>query len=146
MSETGTEMRLERRFDAPVERVFEAWTSPEVLRRWWAARPDFDCPEAEVDLRVGGRYRLAMRSAEGETRVVAGEYTAVAPPERLAYTWAWEGGEMGDTLVTVEFHPDGDGTRVVLTHSGFPDEREREMHGHGWAGCLDNLASRVLDA
>jgi len=144
MSQTDTELRLERRYDAPADRVFEAWTNPEVLRRWWAAGPDWECPQAEVDLRVGGRYRLAMRNPEGETHVVVGEYTAISAPDHLAYTWAWEGGDAAETLVSVDFRPDGDGTTVVLTHTGFPDERAREMHAHGWTGCLDNLGARVL--
>jgi uncharacterized protein YndB with AHSA1/START domain len=141
-----SELRLERSYDAPPERVFAAWTSPEVLRRWWAARPDWTSPEAEVDLRVGGRYRLAMSNTEGETHAVAGVYTEVAPPERLAYTWAWEEDASTESHVTVEFRPDGGRTTVVITHAGFSSERLRDEHASGWDGCLDNLGRRVLEA
>ena len=65
-----------------------------------------------------------------------------AAPERV-YTWRWEGVPSA-TLVTVEFHPDGEGTRVELHHAGFPDERDRDMHADGWGACLDNLARRVF--
>jgi len=143
---TAADLRLERSFAAPPERVFEAWTSPEVLRRWWAAQPDWTSPEAEVDLRVGGRYRLAMRNAEGETHAVTGVYIQIDPPSRLAYTWAWEELDHPDSQVTVEFRGEGEGTTVVITHAGLPDEAEREQHGHGWNGCLDNLGRRVLEA
>jgi uncharacterized protein YndB with AHSA1/START domain len=146
MSPTAADLRLERSFDAPPERVFEAFTNAEVLRRWWAAQPDWSSPEAEVDLRVGGRYRLAMRNTEGETHAVAGVYTEIAPPARLAYTWAWEELDHPESHVTVEFHPDGSRTTVVITHAGLPNEQEREQHGHGWNGCLDNLGRRVLEA
>jgi uncharacterized protein YndB with AHSA1/START domain len=84
-------------------------------------------------------------TSSGETRTVAGEYTVVERPRRLVYTWRWEGMPT-ETLVTVEFQPDGDGTRVDLQQSGFPDERDRDMHADGWGGCLDNLERRVFPA
>jgi uncharacterized protein YndB with AHSA1/START domain len=143
-------LRLSRRFAAPPERVFDAWTDPAVLRDWWAANPDWEGAEAEVDLRPGGRYRLSMRdTASGAVHTVTGEYTEIARPARLTYTWTWEGdppemrGSEG-TFVTVDFLPDGDGTLVVLTHSGFADETIRDLHDTGWAACLDNLERRVL--
>ena len=60
-----TSLRVERTYDASPEEVFDAWTNPEVLRRWWAVHPEGTTPIAEVDLRVGGRYRLSMESPEG---------------------------------------------------------------------------------
>jgi uncharacterized protein YndB with AHSA1/START domain len=138
-----TELILTRRFDAAPERVFDAWTDPELLRRWFHAGPDWTTPEADVDLRPGGRYRLAMRNPDGEVRAVAGEYREIERPGRLVYTWAWEapeGSEMaGETLVTVEFSTTGDGTDVVLTQTGFPSAHNRDQHGHGWDACLANL-------
>jgi uncharacterized protein YndB with AHSA1/START domain len=138
-------LRLSRRFDAPRERVFEAWTNPEVLKDWWHAGPDWDTPEAEVDLRPGGSYRLAMRDpASGQTHTLVGEYREVQPPERLVYTWTWESnpeemrGSEG-SLVTVEFVEDGDATNVEITHSGFASEEIRDLHAHGWEACLANL-------
>lgn len=142
-------LRMSRRFDAPRERVFEAWTSPKVLREWWRAGPDWTTPEAEVDLRPGGSYRLAMRDPEsGQTHTVVGEYREVQPPERLVYTWTWESnptemqGSVG-SVVTVEFVDDGGATTVELTHAGFASDEIRDLHAHGWEGCLSNL-ERVL--
>jgi uncharacterized protein YndB with AHSA1/START domain len=144
-------LRMNRRFDAPRERVFEAWTSPEVLKDWWRAGPDWTTPEAEVDLRPGGSYRLAMRDPEsGQTHTVVGEYREVQPPERLVYTWTWESnptemqGSAG-SVVTVEFLDDGGATNVELTHTGFADDEIRDLHAHGWEACLANL-ERVLAA
>ena len=97
---------IERTFAAAQARVFEAWTSPEVLRRWWGAGPDWTSPAIEIDLRPGGRYRLSMQDPSGVVRSVGGEYVEVDPPRRLVYTWAWEShGAENDaaTLVTVEF-------------------------------------------
>jgi len=142
---TPTELRLERTFAAQPERVFAAWTEPEVLRRWWAAAVDGDTPRADVDLRVGGAYRLTMRDPEGTEFTVAGTFTEIDPPHRLAYTWAWQGLDV-DTRVTVEFLAEGDGTRVVITHTGLPSDELRAQHEHGWIAVLDNLERRgVLD-
>ena len=143
-------LRLERRFAAPRDAVFDAWTNPDVLREWWAAQPTWDTPTADVDLREGGRYRLAMRDPDsGETHTLVGEYREIRRPERLVYTWTWESNEDAmsgseDTLVEVDFADDGDGTNVVVTHSGFANEELRDMHAHGWNGCLDNLERRVF--
>ncbi|MDN5861169.1 MAG: SRPBCC domain-containing protein [Pseudonocardia sp.] len=150
----GTEpvLRIEQTFPASRERVFAAWTHPEVLRRWWAAGPGWASPWIEVDLRVGGSYRLAMTApGAADTNVVAGQYLEIAPPRRLVYTWQWESAEApgGDavTLVTVEFRDAGAaGTTVVLTHSGFPDADARDQHDAGWRACLAQLDERVLRA
>jgi uncharacterized protein YndB with AHSA1/START domain len=144
---TSATLSLERSFDAPREAVFAAWTDPEVLRRWWAAGPDWDTPEAEVDLRIGGGYRLAMRDpGSGDVHVVVGEYTEVVPPERLAYTWTWEHDSPGSagSIVTVLFRDDGDRTTVLLTHTGFTEAAAVDRHEHGWGAVLDSLERRVL--
>ena len=84
--------RLQRTFQASPEEVFDAWTNPEVLQRWWAAQPSWTSPGCDVDLRVGGRYVLRMSNDEtGEQYVVGGEYREVVRPRRLVYTWCWQG-------------------------------------------------------
>jgi uncharacterized protein YndB with AHSA1/START domain len=137
---------LTRRFAAPRERVFAAWTHPELLRRWWAAVGGWSTSRAEVDLRPEGRYRLSMRNPDEEAEyTVAGEYVEVIPPERLVYTWTWEGDAeimagSGGTVVEVDFVEAADGaTEVRVIHRGFGAEAVRDLHGEGWTGCLDNL-------
>jgi uncharacterized protein YndB with AHSA1/START domain len=149
LSEIAT-LRLERTFAATPEEVFDAWTNPEVLERWWAARPAWTSPGCDVDLRVGGRYVLRMRDDEsGQVYTVGGEYREVNRPRRLVYTWCWEGTDGLDpghvSLVTVEFRADGAGTTVVLEHSKLASEESRARHSAGWTGSLDNLARRILD-
>jgi uncharacterized protein YndB with AHSA1/START domain len=145
-----TELRVTHRFDAPREEVFDAWIDPDVLRRWWAADPSWDSPLAEVDAREGGRYRLSMRDNQGgTTHTVVGEYKEIKRPERLAYTWEWEGGpeEMRGseaTHVVVEFREAGGGTEVVLTHSGFANGAIRDEHTKGWNAVLTNLERQVF--
>lgn len=143
---TPTELRLERTFAATPERVFDAWTRPEVLRRWWAAAVDGETPRADVDLRVGGAYRLTMRDPGKEMEfTVAGEFTEIDAPHRLVYTWAWEDMAPMDTLVTVDFVAEGENTRVVIKHTGLPGEEARASHEHGWNAVLDSLGRRVFN-
>jgi uncharacterized protein YndB with AHSA1/START domain len=145
---TAADLRLERTFDASAEAVFDAWTNPEVLRRWWAAGPDWETPLAEVDLREGGAYRLSMHDpGSGATHSVGGEYREIRRPDRLVYTWTWEdmpGSPSEGSVVTVEFAESDGRTTVTLVHSGLGTDESRGQHEHGWNACLDNLESRVL--
>jgi uncharacterized protein YndB with AHSA1/START domain len=146
----STSLHLERTFDATPEEVFDAWTNPEVLRCWWAANPAWRTPVAEVDLRVGGSYRLSMEDPEtGAVHTVEGEYREVRRPERLAYSWCWEqdDGSVGHvSTVTVDFLSEGGRTTVVLEHIGLATPESRDRHRHGWEGCLESLRTRVLTA
>ena len=147
---TAAELRLERTFDASAEAVFDAWTNPEVLRRWWAAGPDWETPLAEVDLREGGSYRLSMRDPEsGMTPTVGGEFIEIRRPERLVYTWTWEDmpeSPSAGSVVTVEFAEQDGRTTVTLLHTGLGTDESRAQHEHGWHACLDNLERRALAA
>jgi uncharacterized protein YndB with AHSA1/START domain len=144
----ATALRLERTFKAPAQEVFDAWTSADMLRRWWPAGSDWDTPVAEVDVRVGGRLRLVMRSPDGEEFGGGGEYVAITPPERLVFTWRWDGhaGHEGEQLIEVELSERPDGTTtVVLTNRGLRDEGSTRSHRAGWEASFDNL-DRVLAA
>jgi uncharacterized protein YndB with AHSA1/START domain len=140
-------LRLERTYEATPEEVFDAWTNPEVLRRWWATEPGLATPAAEVDLRVGGGYRLSMEGADGALHTVRGSYREVSRPERLVYTWAWEeedGSTGHESTVTVSFIGAGGSTTLVVEHTDLPSAESRDRHGEGWAGCLDSLARNVF--
>jgi len=138
-------LRLSRSFAAPPEKVFRAWTEPATLKRW-SAPGDMTAPLAEVDLRVGGRYRIHMQAPDGTMHIVMGVYREVEPPRKLVYTWQWENkAGAGETLVTVEFLNRGGRTELVLTHERFPTAAERDSHEQGWTGCLEKLAG-VLPA
>lgn len=139
----GFSLRLERRIRAPRERVFGAWTSAREVKLW-SAPEGMTIPEAEVDLREGGRFRVVMQeSEEGARHVAVGTYREVTPPSRLVYTWSWQpedgGSPAPETLITVEFEEDGDGTRVVMVHEGFTTDAERAEHEQGWASSLNRL-------
>ena len=139
-------LRVERTYDAPAQRVFDAWTNPEVMRRWFHAGDEtWSTPVAEVDLRVGGGYVLTMRHGDGEENTARGEYTVVDPPNRLAFTWTWGAEDSPRTAVEIEFTEVDGATTVVLTHSGLSGESSRDGHTEGWQQALENLA-RELEA
>jgi uncharacterized protein YndB with AHSA1/START domain len=138
---TTEPVELRRIIEAPRDEVFTAWTDPEELRRWWGPG-EFTCPEADVDLRPGGRYRLVMQPSAGEPFVLGGTYHEVEPPARLVYTWRWETGPAADgseSLVTVEFHDHGERTELVLRHSDFPEAHGEAPYRMGWEGGLVKL-------
>lgn len=146
---SDTSLRVERGFDATPEEVFDAWTTPAVLRRWWAVHPQGSTPIAEVDLRVGGRYRLSMETPDGERHTVQGQYSEIDRPRRLVYSWQWEldaGGLGPASTVTVEFRADGNRTTVVLEHERLPDSGSRDRHAQGWAACMEVLRERGFPA
>ena len=143
--ETAT-LRLSRVFPAPRETVFRAFTDPAMLRQWWGPH-GMSCPVAEVDLTVGGAYRLEMKPEEGESVHLAGSYLEIAPPARLRFTWIWQQGDMAglETVVTLDFAEHADGTELTLTHEGLPSEDSRGKHEGGWSSCFDCLAAAVAD-
>jgi uncharacterized protein YndB with AHSA1/START domain len=144
--QSPTVLRIERTFRAPAQAVFEAWTSLKVLTRWWHPGADWSTPTAEVDLRVGGRVRVVMRDPDGEDHGGGGEYTEVAPPDRLAFTWIWDDDPPGQrALIELEFTEHHGETTVVLTHSGLRSIESRDGHQDGWQKALDNLG-RTLAA
>ncbi|HXY32554.1 MAG TPA: SRPBCC domain-containing protein [Gemmatimonadaceae bacterium] len=135
-------LQVRRTFSAPPERLFRAWTTAAELKKWHAPR-DLGVSLAEVDLKVGGRYRIHMRQPDGAEHRVSGIYRVIDPPRKLAYTWQWDG-DAEETLVTLEFLPKGTGTELVLTHEGFATDEKRTSHEHGWTSILERLSTAKL--
>ena len=148
ISSMGTDtrtLRIERTFQAPAEKVFEAWTSEEVLRRWFHAERGWETPEAQVDLRLGGAVRVVMRDpAEDRDIGGGGTYTEIDPPSRLAFTWTWDDDAERETLIELDFLEAEGRTTVLLTHSALADEEAVRNHEDGWSKCLANLGREVF--
>jgi uncharacterized protein YndB with AHSA1/START domain len=132
-------LRMERTFNAPAERVFDAWTSPEVLRRWWHAEHHWETTLAEVDLRVGGAVRVVMRDPDKDVEYGGGgQYLEIDPPRRLVFTWYWDGNETRQ-VIEVDFEESDGVTTVRFTHRDLWDEQAVRDHEDGWSNCFDNL-------
>jgi len=135
-----------RRLPAPPERVFAAFTNPDVLRQWWGPE-GASTPDPEVDLRVGGAYRLDIVGSDGSVHGLTGEYIEIDPPRRLAFTWNWtQGNYTGvETKVELDFVARDDGTELTLTHSGFASTEMCEDHRSGWESSFLCLQRAVAD-
>ncbi len=143
---------VKRMLNATPERAFQAWTSAEHIQQWMRTEPGMVVPLANVDLRVGGRFRIQMKMPDGEFFTAVGVFKEVKAPERLVYTWDWEkdgsGAEFDEvegkpSLVTVEFLKRGEGTELVLTHSRFATVGSRDSHARGWGKLAESFARLV---
>ena len=142
---SGYALRIERTFDAPAEAVFDAWTSPEVMRRWFHCEPDWETPQAEVDLRVGGQVRVAMRRPDGSKIGASGEYTLIDRPRRLEMSWTFDDDPSNRQLIELSFSESAGSTTVVMVNTGISTDERRDAQHDGWHGCFDELV-RTLAA
>lgn len=137
-AETRPSLTLKRRIKATPTKTYAAWTDPALIAHWFG--PDSgEVLEIEADVRVGGRYHIAFRTGNGERHDVSGVYHEVSPGEKLVFTWAWRSTPERESMVTVTFKPDSDGTTLTLLHERFFDETARDNHRTGWSGALDKL-------
>ena len=131
---------LQRVLPAPRERVFAALVDPEVLGEWWGPA-GFTTPALELDVRLGGRFRITMQPPEGEEFHLAGEFTELDPPARLAYTFLWEEPHPDDreTHVTLSLEERDAATELTLDHGDFATDERFALHERGWTETLDRL-------
>lgn len=134
-----TTLRIDRTYAAAADRVFDAWTSEEVMRRWFHAKREWETSEASVDLRVGGAVRVVMRDPDADAEYGGGGlYREIDRPNRLAFTWTWDD-EPHESLIEIDFDEDDGVTSVRFVHSGLLDEEAVRSHEGGWTGAFDNL-------
>jgi uncharacterized protein YndB with AHSA1/START domain len=137
-------LKMQRTFDAPRDLVWRAWSNPEILVLWMGP-VEWPAVSATCDFRVGGAWRICLRSPEtGEDLWQGGIYTEIDAPRRLAFTFKWdeshEDGPPVDTQVTVDFDETADGrTMMDFTHEGLKSEQSLTGHKHGWTSTADRL-------
>lgn len=131
-------LTLQRRINASPAKIFAAWTEPSQLVKWMHPNNN-DVIHAEMDVRVGGRFRIIMRAPGGEEHDVSGVFKEVAQDEKLVYTWAWRSTPERESLVTFTLRQDGEFTLLTLKHEQFFDETARDNHESGWNEILDGL-------
>jgi uncharacterized protein YndB with AHSA1/START domain len=131
-------LTIRRHFNAAPSRVYKAWTEPAQIARWFGPGGSVVL-ESAFETHAGGRFMIHARGAKGEDHRVSGTVQQVVPDEKVVYTWAWQSTAERQSLVTVEFKPDGDGTLLILTHEQFFDDDARDRHNVGWSAVLDKL-------
>lgn len=133
---------VRRIVNGDADRVFRAWTSAGQIMKWWGPS-HVSCPHCEVDLRVGGKYRIANLLPDGSTIWIIGRFLRIEPPRLVQYSWQFGTDPKFDAnageRVTVRFLPKGSKTEIIVEHSHISDRRTRENHSIGWLGCLDGL-------
>lgn len=136
---SDNELLITRTFDAPASLLFELWSDPEHLKRWMGPR-DFDCPQAEIDFRVGGSYRILIKSGAHGDNWFGGVYREIQRDRRLVFTFTWDndGPSAGvETLVTITF-AEHDGKTVQTFHQApFLNAERRDSHMGGWSQAFD---------
>ena len=139
-----TSLTLVRHIAARPEVVFDAITTPDGIAHWWG--PDSGpVLLAEIDLRVGGRFKVRFRMLDGTEHESSGEFLELVRPVRLAMSWRWLGRERkGESRVEIALRTIDDGTELIFTHALLPSEQARQEHKEGWSGALDKLESYLL--
>jgi uncharacterized protein YndB with AHSA1/START domain len=136
---TDEQILITREFDAPKHLVYEAWTTPELVKRWWNAKRG-EVTLAEVDLRVGGKWRYVMETEDGFEVGFHGEYREIVPNERLVATEVYEGmpeEEAVNTLTLTEV--DGRTTLTILVQHTTKEHRDAHINSGMEAGMQDAL-------
>jgi len=133
-------LTLSRRYPVAPEKVYRAWTDPKAVSRWWGPGPGEPVSLAELDVRVGGRFRIVFGGPDGKMHECAGTYKEVVPNKKLVFTWSWPNTTPERiSVVTIEFRAAGKGTDLVFRHEQLFDEKVRDDHKRGWSGSLDKL-------
>jgi uncharacterized protein YndB with AHSA1/START domain len=150
-------VELTRNFAAPVERLWKAWTTPEMMKQWWGPE-QFTCPEARMDVREGGKAILAMKGPDGKIQYSGGTYEEIIPHERLVMTDQFTdqngnfmsaqevgmGGDWPDTMrVTIEFESlNPHQSQIHIVHQGIPKVAHEDCVA-GWSSSLEKLKRLV---
>ncbi len=132
---------LRRTYKAPRDRVFEAWTTPEIASTFLGPG-DVEAVDVRMDVRPGGGYSITMQRPQGEPYIATGVYREIVVPKRLSMTWRWredDPADERDTLLTLEFNDLGGETELVLTHELLASEESRDRHERGWKLIVDQL-------
>ena len=142
-------LSITREFNAPREKVFQAWTDPEIIKEWFGPK-GVTTESAEIDLRIGGQYQYALKLPDGKIANHHGEFREIDPPSRLVFTGILDGqgcagseGVYAETVITVEFEDLGSSTRLTLTHDFLPTEESKESHSFGWTGSFERLVDAL---
>jgi uncharacterized protein YndB with AHSA1/START domain len=136
--EATAQVRISRNYGVAPEKVWRAWTDPQALSQWFGlARPETTV--AEIDLRVGGHYRIAFTGSTGEMNEVSGVYQEVVLHRRLVFTWAFKSTPDRVSRVSIDLTPQAGGTELRFVHDRFHNEEARARHEFGWTHGFANL-------
>ena len=138
---TKPSLALQRHYPVAPEKVWRAWTDAEAVKRWWGPGPGEPVSLAELDVRVGGRFRIVFGGPDGKMHECAGVYREVVPHRKLVFTWHWPNSTPERvSVVTIIFKEVNGETDLLFKHEQLFDEKARDDHKRGWSASLDKLA------
>jgi uncharacterized protein YndB with AHSA1/START domain len=138
-------LTLTRHYPVAPEKVWRAWTDQAAIKKWWGPGND-PVSLAELDVRVGGRFRIVFGGPDGKAHECAGVYREVVPHRKLVFTWTWPNSTPErESLVTLTLHATAGGTELLFLHEQFFDETIRDNHQQGWSGALAKLERFLQD-
>jgi uncharacterized protein YndB with AHSA1/START domain len=139
---TDEQILITREFDAPRHLVYKAWTTPELVKRWWSGERG-EVTSAEIDLRVGGSWRYVMVAHRGFEVAFHGEYREIVPDERIVCTEVFEGMPDGEALTTMTFtEVDGRTTLTMLVEHTSKEDRDAHINS-GMEGGMQEAMDRL---
>jgi uncharacterized protein YndB with AHSA1/START domain len=142
---SSASLQMRKVIRASPERVFHAWTNPDELTKWWGPK-GVRCVSAEIELIVGGQYRIENELPDGTILWIGGEFDTIEKPHFLSYTWIVETEDPTVEHVSVRFEPHESGTEVILSHAQIRTAALRDQHQHGWLGCMDGLLDYLSES
>ena len=134
-------LSIKRTIQAPAEKVFQAWANAEMAKNWLSPE-NMTVPEAVIEPKVGGVYRIVMQAPDGNKHTANGVIKELELNKKISFSWKWEGEGMGEgeTLVTIDLNPLGENkTELTLTHEKLGSEKSKIEHTKGWESTLNNL-------
>jgi len=135
-------LTMDRNFNASKKDVYDAWTNIESLKSWFAPTKEITTLVHELELHVGGHYRIEMIEPTGTSHKIHGEYVALNPYDQIVFTWEWESDEQQvNSLVTIDLNEKNGSTNMVLTHEKLASQESVDLHSEGWTGCLTQLTN-----
>jgi uncharacterized protein YndB with AHSA1/START domain len=133
-------LTLNRSYPVPPERVWRAWTDPQALKRWFGPGGEDPVSLAQLDVRVGGRFRIVFGGPDGKAHDVQGVYQEVVPNRKLVFTWTWPNSTPErESVITIELRAAGRGTELVFRQEQFFDSTVRDNHRRGWTESFVKL-------
>jgi uncharacterized protein YndB with AHSA1/START domain len=133
-------LNLQRHYPVAPEKVWRAWTDPQALKQWWGPGGPEAVSLVQLDVRVGGRFRIVFGGPQGDEHEVQGTYKEVVANRRLAFTWTWpRTTPERESLVTITFKPAAGGTELEFVHAQHFDQKVRDGHLRGWTEAFVKL-------
>lgn len=141
-SADDTTLELRRVFDATPAEVFDAWLTRE---QWaaWIGPEGMNCEVPLLEPRVGGRYEITMHLANGQVIPVSGVFKTIERPNRLVFSWGWNGDATRQSRITLDFVAQGARTELILRQEGLGTVANRDDHGKGWNSALNKLVRHL---